>query len=40
MLISDMKFKGKEIKIVYVKFQHKQTGTDRKGQEPTGIVAS
>ena len=44
MPISDMKFKGKEIKILYVKFKHKetdrnrqeQTGTDRNRQEQTG----
>ena len=29
-----MKFKGKEIKIVYVKFKHKET--DRNRQEQTG----
>ena len=29
MPILDMKFKGKEIKISYVKFKQKQTGTDR-----------
>ena len=40
-----MKFKGKEIKILYVKFKHKetdrnrqeQTGTDRNRQEQTGL---
>ena len=39
-----MKFKGKEIKSLYVKFKHKetdrnrqeQTGTDRNRQEQTG----
>jgi len=39
MPISGMKFKGKEIKILYVKFKHKQTGTDRNRQEQTGIIA-
>ena len=36
MPISDMKFKGKEIKILFVKFEHKQIGTDRNRQEQTG----
>ena len=39
-----MKFKGREIKILYVKFKHKetdgnrreQTGTDRSRKEQTG----
>ena len=32
-----MKFKGKEIKILFVKFKHKETDGNRQGQtEPTG----
>jgi hypothetical protein len=33
-----MKFKGKEIKILYVKFKHIETDGNR--QEQTGIIAS